>query len=38
MVLSVVAITLFSLVVAIEKWSLRKYPSSLNQAKNLGES
>ena len=37
-VLSVVAITLFSAIVAIEKWSLRKYPSSLNQAKNLGES
>ena len=37
-VLSVVAITLFSVIVAIEKWSLRKYPSILNQAKNLGDS
>tara|TARA_B000000460_G_scaffold36238_1_gene22510 strand:- start:164 stop:589 length:426 start_codon:yes stop_codon:yes gene_type:complete len=36
-VLSVVAITLFAVIVAIEKWSLRKYPSTLNQAKNLGE-
>ena len=36
-VLSVVAISLFAVIVAIEKWSLRKYPSTLNQAKNLGE-
>jgi ABC-type nitrate/sulfonate/bicarbonate transport system permease component len=37
-VLSILAMALFAAVVAIEKWSLRKYPPTANQVIRLGES
>jgi ABC-type nitrate/sulfonate/bicarbonate transport system permease component len=37
-VLSVLAMSLFATVVVIEKWSLRKYPSTAGQLADLGES
>ena len=37
-VLSVLAMALFAAVIAIEKWSLRKYPPTANQITRLGES
>lgn len=37
-VLSVLAMGLFSAVVAIEKWALRKYPATASQVSGLGES
>ena len=36
--LSVLAMALFGAVVALEKWSLRKYPATVNQVTRLGES
>ena len=37
-VLSILAMALFTAVVAVEKWSLRKYPPTANRVIRLGES
>ena len=37
-VLSILAMLLFAVVVAVEKWSLRKYPPTVTRVIRLGES